>query len=283
MSAHRRLLLTVTYVLLGAAAMATLVPFVYLLCASVKTGDDLSRFLFLPEGDGWLGVAWDRLTLANFGKLGDLEFGRPLLNSFFLASVTSVLATLFSAMGGYALAKFSFRGREVITNVVLAGLVVPGALLIAPTYQLLYHFGLLDSFAGLILPAVAPAFGVYLFRQSMLNGVPDEILESARIDGCGELRIFFTMVLPLVRPMIGAFLMITFLGTWNNFIGPQVVLQSQEKFPLAVAIAQLRDVYSQDTGLIMAATLVSVGPVLFLFLLLQREFISGLTSGAVKG
>jgi ABC-type glycerol-3-phosphate transport system permease component len=113
--------------------------------------------------------------------------------------------------------------------------------------------------------------------------VPPQLLEAARIDGAGELRIYFEIALPLLRPMVGAFLLITFLGTWNNFIGPQIVLQTPERFPLAVAVSQLRGVYYQDYGLQMAGTLVSVFPVLALFLLLQNEFIAGLTTGAVKG
>jgi len=166
---------------------------------------------------------------------------------------------------------------------VLGCLLVPGSLLLAPSYQLLYHLNLLDSFAGLILPGVAPAFGIYLFRQSMLNAVPSDLLEAARIDGCGEWRIFFTIVLPLVRPMIGAFLLITYLGCWNNFIGPQIIIQTPEKYPLAVEIAQLKGLYSINYGLLMAGTLISVAPVMVLFLFLQKEFIAGLTSGAVKG
>ena len=128
-----------------------------------------------------------------------------------------------------------------------------------------------------------PAFGVFLFRQAMINAVPATLLESARIDGAGEIRIFFTIVVPLVRPMIGAYLIIVFLGAWNNFIGPQIVLQDAASFPLSVAINQLRGLYGTDYGLVMAGTLVSIAPVLALFLLLQKEFISGLTSGAVKG
>jgi ABC-type glycerol-3-phosphate transport system permease component len=135
----------------------------------------------------------------------------------------------------------------------------------------------------LILPGLTPAFGVFLFRQAMVNAVPATLIESARIDGAGEFRIFFTIVLPLVRPMIGAYLMITFLGTWNNFIGPQIVLQDPSSFPLSVAINQLRGLYGTDYGLIMSGTLISIAPVLALFLLLQKEFIAGLTSGAVKG
>jgi ABC-type glycerol-3-phosphate transport system permease component len=130
---------------------------------------------------------------------------------------------------------------------------------------------------------MAPAFGIFLFRQAMLNAVPMEMLEAARIDGCGEFRIFVSIVFPVVRPMVGAFLLITFLGTWNNFIGPQVILQDVDKFPLSVAIAQLRGIYTTDYGMISAGTIVSIMPVMIVFLLLQKEFIAGLTSGAVKG
>ena len=262
----------------------TLVPFAYLVCSAFKTPDAFFTSPFLPRGDGFLGIAWDELTLMHFKRLiSEQNFGRNVLNSVFLSSVTSVLSTLFAAMGGYALAKFHFKGRDTITNMVLILLVVPGALLFAPSYQLLYWFGMLDTFPGMIVPALAPAFGVYLFRQAMISSLPDEMLEAGRIDGCGEFRLFFGMALPMVRPMVGTFILITFLGTWNNFIGPQIILKSPEKFPLSVAVAQLRSEYGQDYGMLMAGTLVSILPVMVLFLMLQREFIEGLTSGAVKG
>lgn len=279
-----RLALAVVYLLLVGFAILTLIPFAWMVTASFKDKLDFFSSLFLPSGDGFLGVAWDRLTLENYRRLWT-EHGVPraILNSVFLSSVTSLGATLACAMGGYALAKFPFRLRETLTTVVLGALIIPAPLLLAPGYQLLFHLNLLDTYAGLFLPAMAPAFGVFLFRQAMLNSVPGELIESARIDGAGEFRIFFTLVIPLVRPMIGAFLMITFLGTWNNFIAPQVVLQSPELFPLSVAINNLRGIYGTEYGLIMAGTLLSIAPVMCLFLLLQKEFISGLTSGAVKG
>lgn len=278
------LLYIVLYTALIFCAAITLVPFFYLFCASLKPSAIFFDDLFLPAGEGLFGIGWDKLNFDHFHRLFVQEgFARPILNSTFFASVSGVLATLFSAMSGYALAKYRFRGRESITNMVLAALVVPGALLLAPVYQLLYWFGMLDSYAGLIVPALAPAFGVYLFRQATINSVPNEMLESARIDGCGEIKIFFMFVLPLIRPMMGAFLLLTFLASWNNFIGAQIVLQTPEKMPLAVAINQLRGVYGTDYGLIMAGTVVSIMPVLALFLLLQKEFLSGLTSGAVKG
>jgi ABC-type glycerol-3-phosphate transport system permease component len=206
-----------------------------------------------------------------------------MLNSVFLSSTTAIAATLCCAMGGFALARYSFRGKALVTMLVLSVLIVPGTLLLAPTYQILFRMGLLDTYTAMILPAAAPAFGIFLFRQASLSAVPVQLMEAARIDGAGELRMFFSIALPLLRPMVGTFLLITFLGTWNNFLVPQVVLQQPEKFPLATAIGQLRGVYYQDYGLIMAGTLVSVVPVLALFLMMQREFISGLTAGAVKG
>ena len=265
-------------------AMITVIPFAWLITSSLKGNADFFTSVFLPAGEGFLGIAWDRVTLANYTYIfAELGFVRPLIASIFLSSVTALLATVLCAMGGFALAHYKFGGKKICLMIVLAVLVVPPPLLLAPTYQLLHQLGLLDSYAGLILPAMAPAFGVFLFRQASLASVPTQLLEAARIDGCTELRIFFQLVLPLVRPMIGAFLLITFLGVWNNFVSPQIVLQSAEKFPLSVAVAQLRDMYYQDYGLLMASTLVSIFPVMLLFMLMQREFISGLTAGAVKG
>jgi multiple sugar transport system permease protein len=265
-------------------AIAFLLPFAWLVATSFKTNEDVGGSVLLPMGDGLFGVAWDRLNLDGYRKLfNESPIVSGLLASTFLASVTAVSATLLSAMAGYALAKLNFKGRSLATNLVLAAVIIPGPLLLAPGFVILHQMGLLDSYWGLVLPAAAPAFGVFLFRQAAMSSVPDTLIEAARIDGCGEFRIFLTVALPLLRPMVGAFMLITFLGVWTNYIGPQVVLQSPGKFPLAVVVAQLRGTYYQEYAMMMAGTLVSVLPVLVLFLLLQREFISGLTSGAVKG
>jgi ABC-type glycerol-3-phosphate transport system permease component len=280
----RRFALPFVYLALTFFAVITLIPLVWMATSAVKDQTDFFTSFFLPTGEGFLGIAWDRITFANFERLfAEHPIGRALFNSFFFASVSSTAATLACAMGGYGLAKFHFPARGWLTALVLGALIIPAPLLIAPSYQLLWQLGLLNSYSGLILPALAPAFGVFLFRQSMLNAVPGELLESARLDGAGEFRIFFTIVIPLVRPMIGAFLLITFLGAWNNFISPQIVLQQPELFPLSVTVNNLRGLYATDYGLIMSGTLVSIAPVMCLFLLLQKEFISGLTTGAVKG
>lgn len=268
---------------LGVLAALTLTPFFWLVVASLKSREDFFGSMFLPDGEGPLGVGWDRLTLDNYRNLFRMGFGRAFVNSVFYASTTAVVGTLVCSAAGYALAKFRFRHRGPLLAVVLALIILPPTLLIAPGYELLYDLGLLDTVPGLILPVVAPAFGVFLFRQAVAQSVPDELLEAARMDGCSEVEIYFAVVLPLIRPMVGAFLLITFLAMWNNFISPQIVLQTQDKQPLSVAIAQLRGLYRTDYGLLMAGTVVSIAPVALLFLLLQKQFISGLTSGAVKG
>ncbi len=270
-------IVVLVYGVLSALGVVVVLPLLWLVLGSFKLTEDFTT-LFLPAG----GVR--RLTGQHYHAiLVELGLGRALVNSIFISSTTSVLATLSCAAGGFALARHEFFGKKLVLTLVLTALIIPPPLLLAPSYQWLFTLGLLDSYVGLILPLIAPAFGVFLFRQATIQGIPKEMLEAARIDGCGELGAFFILGLPLLRPMVGAFLMITFLATWNNWVLPQVILQTPEKQPLSVAITQLRGVYFQDYGLLMAGTVVSVLPVMGLFLLLQREFISGLTMGAVKG
>ena len=262
---------------LVAGVLVVIAPFVWMLVSSFKTTGDFFGSLFLPSGDGVLGVAWSSLTLANYAKLIELGFWRAFVNSVFYASTNALVSTLLCSAAGYAFAAYRFRGRGVAGLLVLAALVVPPALLIAPTYALLHRLGLLDTSLGLIAPMVTPAFGVFLFRQAVLQSVPIELIESARVDGSSEVRIFFLIVIPMLRPMIGAFMLISFMAMWNNFLLPQIVIQSAEKQPLSVAITQLKGVYTTDYGLMMAATVVSVAPPAALFLLLQREFLRGFT------
>lgn len=276
LTAHTALLLV---------SVVVVVPLLYLVISAFKTERGFLEHLFLPTGDGFLGIAWDELTLRQLQRLftSEVGIGRAIANSVFLSATTAILGTLICAAAGYAAAALRFRGHRAFEWLVLGALIIPPPLLIAPSYQWLHTLGLLDTYTGLILPAIAPAFGVYLFRQATLQSVPRSIIEAARIDGAGELQIFGVIALPMLRPMVGAFLIITFLAAWNNFIGPQIVLQSAEKQPLSVVIYQTQTAYYSDYGLLMAGTLVSVLPVMVLFLVLQRDFIAGLASGAVKG
>jgi multiple sugar transport system permease protein len=226
---------------------------------------------------------------SNFAKLfegrnsvqGPVYFGQYIINSLFLASAATFLSMLFSSMGGYALAKYRFRGRVPLVIFMLASMTIPGVVLLAPNFEIIWRLGWMDTYKSLLVPGCVSVFGIFLYRQAMLS-VPDDLIEAGRIDGCGEFRIYLTLVMPLVRPMTGAFCLITFLGTWNSFLGPNIYLQTQNKLTLPVVLNQYIGVYNQQYGVFLAGTLLAIIPPAILFLALQREFISGLTSGAVK-
>ncbi|MEM7754879.1 MAG: carbohydrate ABC transporter permease, partial [Planctomycetota bacterium] len=205
-------------------SLLMILPIAWLVISSFKSQDDFFTSLFLPIDESG-SIALDRLTLSHFRRLfTEAGIGRALLNSVFLCATLAILASFCCAAGGYALARLRFVGSRAFTIAVLAILVVPPPLLLAPTYELMHRLGLLDSYLAIILPGLAPAFGVFLFRQAAIQSIPRELLEAARIDGFGELNIFMSVALPLMRPMLGAFAMITYLAMWNNFIGPQVML-----------------------------------------------------------
>jgi len=263
------------YVVLASLAATALTPLAWLLAAAVKSNADFHEYSFFAPPH--------RTTAGNFVSLfGQMDFLRLMMNSFFVTCATVILQLLFSSLGGFALAKYRFRGRRAVIFLMLSTMMIPGAVLLAPMYELIFHLGLIDTHAGLIVPGLVSVFGMFLFRQAML-AVPDDLLEAARIDGAGEFRCYWEVALPLVRPMVGAFCLIAFMASWNSFLWPQIILQSQHKFTLPIGLNQLVGIYKEDYGALMAGTLLAVLPVVVLFFLLQREFIAGLTKGAVKG
>ena len=263
------------YLALLPALALTLVPLVWLVAAAFKNDDDFFVYTFFPPPD--------RLTLDNFRQLfAELPFPRLLANSLFVTCLTVLIQLAFSSLAGFALAKYQFRGKGLVMILMLATMMIPGAVMLAPLYELIYNMGLMDTYAGLIVPGMVSVFGVFLFRQSMLS-IPDELLQAGRIDGCTELGLWWNIAMPTSRPMIGAFCLIAFMGTWNSFLWPQIILHNSNKFTLPIGLNQMVGLYQQQYGVLMAGTLLSVLPVVLLFLLLQREFISGLTAGAVKG
>jgi len=273
----------VVHVVVAFFAALTLIPFVWLLCAAFKSREVFFSANFIPRGNGLFGFAWDKLTLDNFRRLfTELPFLRYMFNTFFLASTVTFLATVGSSMAGFALAKYEFRGRRAIIVLMLASMMIPGQVLLAPLYELIYRIGWIDNYLALIVPHVATVFGIFLFRQAFL-GLPNDLIDAARIDGASEFYLYWAVAVPSVRPMIGAFTLVVFLGQWNTYLWPQIILQSSEKYPLAVAMANMVGIYRQEYGMVMAGTLMSVLPVMALFLVLQKEFIAGLTTAAVKG
>ena len=259
--------------LLALAVAVALTPLLWLLAASLKGPDDLFHYTFFSP----------RPTLRNFNDLFDtVPFLRYMMNSIFVAC-TAVVAQLFlSSLAGFALAKYEFRGKKAIMLLTLATLMIPGQVVMAPLYELIYRLGLVDHYLGLVIPWAVSVFGIFLFRQSILQ-LPDELLHAARLDGCSEFRIYWDVVMPISRPMIGAFCLISFMAAWNNFLWPQIILHDSAHFTLPIAMNQMVGLQQQQYGTLMAGTLLCVLPVIVLFLLLQKEFVAGLTAGAVKG
>ena len=271
---HRTLRILL-YLALAIGAMLMITPLVWLLAATLKKPDQLFSYLFFPPPG--------ELSVQNFRDLfTEIAFLRFLMNSFFVTCVTVLVQLFFSSLGGFTLAKYEFRGKKAIMVLMLATMMIPGQVMLAPLYELIYRFGMMDSYLGLIVPGCVSVFGMFLFRQSMLQ-IPDDLLEAARIDGCSEFGLYWNVALPVSRPMVGAFSLIAFMGTWNSFLWPQIVLHTKERFTLPIALTQTVGLYSQKYGVLMAGTLLSILPVVILFIILQKEFISGLTEGAVKG
>jgi ABC-type glycerol-3-phosphate transport system permease component len=263
------------YLALLVMAGLTLTPLVWLLAAAFKGPEDLFHYMFFPPPG--------QLTLFNFQALfKTMPFGRYLINSIFISSTTVTIQLFFSSLAGFALAKYEFRGKNLFMALMLGTLMIPTQVTMAPLYELIYRLGLMDSYAGLIVPQATSVFGIFLFRQYFLQ-IPDEMLHAARVDGCSEFRLYWDVVMPVSRPMIGAFCLISFMATWNSFLWPQIILHNSDRFTLPIALNQLVGLYQQQYGTLMAGTLLSILPVTVLFLLLQKEFIAGLTTGAVKG
>jgi multiple sugar transport system permease protein len=259
--------------IVGFILMAT--PFVWMVLSSFKTTREIRQ-----APSRWIP---DEPTLQNYRDLWDrLDFPRYFFNSTFVAIAVTAGNLLFCSMLGYALAKLEFPGKRVLFAVVLATLMIPGIVTLVPLFVLVSNFNLTNTYPGLILPTVAGAFGVFLMRQFML-GIPDDLLDAARVDGAGEYRIFFRVVLPLCGPALATLGVLTFLTSWNNFLWPLVVATSEDMYTLPVALA-LFSIGQQESNvaLQMAGATVVVLPVVILFFATQRYVIQGIATTGLK-
>lgn len=207
---------------------------------------------------------------------------RYFLNSLIVSVLGTCLSLAFNTTAGYAFAKLRFRGRDRIFQLLLAALVIPGQVAMLPLFLMLREIGLINSFAGVLVPVTASIFGIFLVRQYALS-IPDELLEAARIDGASERRIFLQIVVPALTPILVTLGLFTFLAVWNDFMWPLIILTDQDKYTLPVALAALSREHVQDNELMMAGAVLTILPVLLLFLVLQRYYMQGLMAGSVKG
>ncbi|MFE9201217.1 carbohydrate ABC transporter permease [Micromonospora sp. NPDC007230] len=266
---------TVLYVVLVLGLLAVAGPFVWMGLSSLKPEREIRQVppTWWPETS----------TLDNFRELfSRLDFPLYFFNSALVATLVTVGNLLFCSLVGYALAKLRYPGKRVLFLAVLGMLMVPGMVTFVPQFVLVSNMGLTNTYAGLILPFLVGPFGVFLMRQ-FLQSIPDELIEAARVDGAGEFRIFWRVVLPLCRPALATLGILTFLASWNNFLWPLVVATTEDKYTLPVALA----LYSvgeneRNYGLLLAGAVVVVLPVLIVFLLLQRHFLRGIATTGIK-
>jgi len=257
------------------AGLLALFPLVWMVAVSLMYPGEASAFPppFLPQS----------ATIANYRELfGKEGIGRYLFNSLLLSTAATLLSLMFNVTAGYAFAKLRFRGRDQLFRTLLGALVIPSQVAMLPLFLLLKQMGLVNSYAGVLVPALASVFGIFLVRQYALS-VPDALLEAARIDGASEWRIFRSIVLPLLTPILVTLAIFTFLGTWNDFMWPLIVLTDKDYYTLPVALASLSREHVQDNELMMAGSVLTIVPVLLIFLALQRYYIQGLLVGSVKG
>lgn len=223
--------------------------------------------------------------LGNYAKaFAEVPLGRYFFNSAFMASVDVVVTVIFSAMAGYGFAKFTFRGQRLMFFFVLAMITVPFQILIVPLYVQVYNYGWADTYAGLIIPGIMNAFGVFMMRQFAYS-LPDELLDAARIDGAGELRIFWRIVLPLLAPASASLAVIIFLFSWNNFLWPLIVIRSQQlqTVPVGMTVFTAPHNGQPQWAVSMAVSTLATLPVALLFIFFQRYFVAGLTMSGLKG
>jgi multiple sugar transport system permease protein len=269
--------LTAARILLAAilliGGLGMIFPFVWMAVSSIKHAGDIYNLSLIPRSP----------TLDNYREVLDqTKYVRWFVNSFIIAIITTASVAFFDSLAGYTLAKFNFPGRTVIFIGILSTLMVPTEMLVIPWYVMSINLHWTDSYWGIMFPGVMSAFGVFLMRQ-FFTGVPNDLLDAARLDGFSEFRIFWQIALPLVKPALASLCIFTFLGNWNAYIWPLIVTRSEEMRTLPVGIAFFSSEAGSKFHLVMAAASLATIPVLVIFVIFQRQIIKGVVLSGLKG
>jgi putative chitobiose transport system permease protein len=264
------------YLILSAIALLMLFPLLWLIGTSLKSPSE-DIFSFPPQ------ILPTSPTLENFLTVWDTyPFGQYLYNSAIVAFLAVGLNLLFCSLAAYPLARLNFRGREFIFALVLATIMIPFQIVMIPLYILAVNLGLRNTYLGIVLPNLTSAFGIFLLRQA-LKAVPLELEEAARIDGCSELGIWWNIMIPAIRPALFTLAIFVFIGSWSDFLWPLIVLDDPDYYTLPLAVANLADSFSLDWRLVAAGSVISIVPILLLFLLLQKYIVPTDVGSGVKG
>ena len=265
--------------LMALFAIGSLMPFFFLLISSFKPGSEMIRNGLQFKFD------FQNYSMVNYGLLGTERDGlylRWYFNSIVIMVLQVAIGLFLSSLVGYGLAKYRFKGRNLIFILVLMVMMVPVEILILPLYKQMNSMGLINSYLGVILPFLVPATGVFFFRQFAL-GLPTEIMESGRIDGCSEFGIYFKLMMPLMLPAFGAMTILLSMNSWNAMVWPMIVLRTSEMQTLPLGLQSLLTPYGNNYDLLLSGAVMSVLPIMIIFLLNQKTFIAGMSAGSVKG
>lgn len=267
---------TLSLVILAVGGLFMLLPLLWMLSASLMP---LSEVIKVPPV--WFDIS--KFSLNNYVEtLIDLKFTHFFLNSLLVASLVTAAQLLTSSMAGYAFARFRFPGRSVLFVVVLSTMMIPFQVIMIPLFLMMIGLHLSNTFGGLIIPMIVSPFGIFMMRQSMMS-IPTALLEAARIDGASEFYIFFRIVIPLSRTPLAALGILIFLASWDNYIWPLIITNSESLWTLPLAMSRLTEQYISQTHLQMAGAAIMFLPILIVFLVLQRHFIEGIALGGLKG
>jgi putative chitobiose transport system permease protein len=266
----------IIYIILGIIAVLMLFPLVWLVSTAFKSPSE-NIFQFPPQ------FIPSQPTFQNFIKVWQTNpFGRYLFNSSFVALLTVSLNLLFCSLAAYPLARLNFKGRDGIFTAIIATIMIPFQIVMIPLYILTVQLGLRNSYLGIIFPTIASAFGIFLLRQAF-KSVPKELEEAARIDGCSELGIWWNVMIPAVKPALITLAIFVFIGSWSDFLWPLLVLDQPDFYTMPLGVATLAGTFSLDWRLIAAGSVISIAPVLLLFLILQRYIVPTDAGSGVKG
>lgn len=263
------------YTILIVAAILCLLPFIWMISASLMANGHSNVYppRFLP----------DKVTFIQYKNLfARLNIVRYFFNSLVVSVGVTLVSLFINSMAGYAFAKYKFAGEKNLFKLLLSFMIVPAQVTMLPLFLMLKYMGLINTYLAVIIPGMASVFGIFLIRQYLL-AIPDSLIEAAKIDGASDFQIYFTLILPLAKPILITLAIFTFMGTWNDFLWPLIVMTNDSMYTLPVALANLMGEHNQDTELMMAGSVVTIIPVILVFLSLQKYYIEGIMLGGIKG
>jgi multiple sugar transport system permease protein len=274
-SAHPRMSEISAYLLVGLGALIMLAPFYFMFVFATHSKADIFTLPppLLPGA-----AFFDNLKILT----EKIPFWNSLGWSLYIALASTALTLVFCSMGGYAFAMFEFKFKKPLFILVMGTMLIPSFLSMIPTFMIMDLLGWIDQPHALYIPGAASAFGIFLMRQFVMSSIPKDLIEAARMDGCSELGIYARIVLPLLQPALGTLGLITFIASWNNFIGPLVVMRSPEMYTLPLALRSMQSPVDTEWGALMAGSAIATVPLLILFAFSSKRLIEGLTTGAVK-